>query len=119
MSVDSVEWDFTYEIREGINLVGKGTWVFDKMRTSLREKKDKYGNKHESDLSKFANINKKLSKNSIKLSGDRTIYFQVYKKLDRVSTYAWVPRQYEDPAKDKKEDQITVSYTHLTLPTKA
>ena len=39
-SVDSIKWNFTYEVREGINLVGKGTWVFDKMATSEREKKD-------------------------------------------------------------------------------
>ena len=32
-------WKFIYEVREGINLTGKGTWVFDKMATSEREKK--------------------------------------------------------------------------------
>ena len=72
---------YNYEVREGINLVGKGVWMFHKMAISTREKtfgpSDK--SKYEADLSKFANINKKLSKNSIKLSGDRTIYLQVYK----------------------------------------
>jgi hypothetical protein len=110
-------WKYIYEVQEGPKMVGKGTWVFDKMALSSRSKKDKYGNKYEPDLSKFANLNKKLSKNSIKLSGYRNMYLQLYKKQDRVSTYAWVPRKYEDPKKDKKDDQINREIVNIT-PTK-
>ena len=76
-------WEFFYEVYEDTKLVGKGTWSFHKMA------------QYNKDLSKLANLNKKLSKNSIKLSGYRHIYLQVYKKLDRVSTYAFVPSNYE------------------------
>ena len=60
-------WKYVYEVQEGPKMVGKGTWVFDKMAESSRQKKNKHGHKYEPDLSKFANINKKLSKNSIKM----------------------------------------------------
>jgi len=105
-------WKFIYEVQEDIKLVGKGTWVFDKMAQSAR-KEDKY----EEDLSKFANLNKKLSKNSIKLSGYRNMYLQLYKKQDRVSTYAWVPGVYEDPKKNKKDEQINRKIVNIR-PTK-
>ena len=113
-------WKFIYEVQEGIKIVGKGTWVFHKMAQHKRrdKKRDSQGRKFpEEDLSKFANLNKKLSKNSIKLSGYRSMYLQVYKKQDRVSTYAWVPRVYEDPKKDKKDDQINREIVNIT-PTK-
>ncbi len=105
-------WKYIYEVQEGPKMVGKGTWVFDKMAQSAR-KEDKY----EEDLSKFANLNKKLSKNSIKLSGYRNMYLQLYKKQDRVSTYAWVPGVYEDPKKNKKDEQINRKIVNIR-PTK-
>ncbi len=110
-------WKYIYEVQEGPKMVGKGTWVFDKMALTSRSKKDKYGNKYEPDLSKFANLNKKLSKNSIKMSGSRNMYLQVYKKLNGVSTYAWVPKEYEDPKKNKKDDKINRAIIDIT-PTK-
>ena len=113
-------WKFIYEVQEGIKIVGKGTWMFHKMAQHMKrdKKTDNQGRKFpEEDLSKFANLNKKLSKNSIKLSGYRSMYLQVYKKQDRVSTYAWVPRKYEDPKKDKKDDQINREIVNIT-PTK-
>ena len=102
-----------YEVREGTKLVGKGMWFFDKMSTSNRKKKDK--SKYEADLSNFANLNNKLKKNSIKLSGYKKIYLQVDKKQDRVSTYAWVPGRREDPKKNKKDDKINREILKITL----
>ncbi len=98
--------DFIYEVHEGANLVGKGTWVFHKMAQHKQEGENHWGHTYEEDLSKFANLNKRLRKSSIKLSGYRNFYLQVYKKLDRVSTYAWIPGEYEDPNKNKKDEQI-------------
>ena len=108
-------WKFLYEIQEGPKMVGKGTWVFNKMKQHPDLDKDKWGNTYESDLSKFANLNKKLSKNSIKMSGSRNMYLQVYKKLDGVSTYAWVPGEFEDPKKNKKDDKINRAIVDLSL----
>ena len=102
-------WKFIYEVQEGIKLVGKGTWLFHKM--SMHQKDEGY----EEDQSKFANLNKKLSKNSIKLSGYRNMYLQVYKKQDGVSTYAWVPGVYEDPKKDKKDEKINREIVNIHL----
>ena len=89
--------DFNYEVHEGTKLAGKGTWTSDKMN-----------------VSKFSNLNKRLRKNSIKLTGYKHIYFQVYKKLDRVSTYAWTPGVYEDPNKNKKDEQINREILNIT-----
>ena len=110
-------WEHIYEVREGPKMVGKGTWVYSKMSqfSPGSDYPDSEGN--ESDLSKFANLNKKLSKNSIKMSGSRNMYLQVYKKLDGVSTYAWVPGVYEDPKKNKKDDKINRAIVDIT-PTK-
>ena len=111
-------WEHIYEVREGPKMVGKGTWVYSKM--SQFAKGSDYPERevtNESDLSKFANLNKKLSKNSIKMSGSRNMYLQVYKKLDGVSTYAWVPGEFEDPKKNKKDDKINRAIVDIT-PTK-
>ena len=97
---------YIYEVHEGTKLVGKGNWMFDKMILSTRKKEEDEIGGYEADLSKFSNLNNKLKKNSIKLSGYRKMYLQVYKKQDRVSTYAWVPGTFEDPKKNKKDDQI-------------
>ena len=48
------------------------------------------------------------------MSGYRNIYLQVYKKQDRVSTYAWIPGVYEDPKKDKKDEQINREIVNIT-----
>ena len=111
-------WEHIYEIREGPKMVGKGTWVYSKM--SQFAKGSDYPERevtNESDLSKFANLNKKLSKNSIKMSGSRNMYLQVYKKLDGVSTYAWLPGEFEDPKKNKQDDKINRAIVDIT-PTK-
>ena len=110
-------WEHIYEVREGPKMVGKGTWVYSKMSqfSPGSDYPDSEGN--ESDLSKFANLNKKLSKNSIKMSGSRNMYLQVYKKLDGVSTYAWLPGEFEDPKKNKKDDKINRAIVDIT-PTK-
>ena len=108
-------WEHIYEIREGPKMVGKGTWVYSKM--SQFSPGIDSNNQNESDLSKFANLNKKLSKNSIKMSGSRNMYLQVYKKLDGVSTYAWLPGEFEDPKKNKKDDKINRAIVDIT-PTK-
>ena len=111
-------WKHIYEVREGPKMVGKGTWVYSKM--SQFAKGSDYPERevtNESDLSKFANLNKKLSKNSIKMSGSRNMYLQVYKKLDGVSTYAWLPGEFEDPKKNKKDDKINRAIVDIT-PTK-
>jgi len=110
-------WQHIYEVREGPKMVGKGTWVYSKMSqfSPGSDYPDSKGN--ESDLSKFANLNKKLSKNSIKMSGSRNMYLQVYKKMDGVSTYAWVPGEFEDPKKNKKDDKINRAIVDIT-PTK-
>ena len=108
-------WEHIYEVREGPKMVGKGTWVYSKM--SQFAKGSDYPERevtNESDLSKFANLNKKLSKNSIKMSGSRNMYLQVYKKLDGVSTYAWLPGEYEDPKKNKKDDKINRAIVDIT-----
>ena len=99
-------WEHIYEVREGPKMVGKGTWVYSKMSQFSPGEDDTDTYQNERDLSKFANLNKKLSKNSIKMSGSRNMYLQVYKKLDGVSTYAWIPGEYEDPNKNKKDEQI-------------
>ena len=109
--IESGCWKYVYEVQEGPKMVGKGEWVFDKM--AVHRKIEGY----EEDPSKFANLNKKLSKNSIKMSGSRNMYLQVYKKLDGVSTYAWVPGVYEDPKKNKKDDKINRAIVDIT-PTK-
>ncbi len=106
--IESGCWKYVYEVQEGPKMVGKGEWVFDKM--DVHEKREGY----EEDQSKFANLNKKLSKNSIKMSGSRNIYLQVYKKLDGVSTYAWVPGEFEDPKKNKKDDKINRAIVDIT-----
>ena len=108
-------WEHIYEVREGPKMVGKGTWVYSKM--SQFAKGSDYPERevtNESDLSKFANLNKKLSKNSIKMSGSRNMYLQVYKKMDGVSTYAWVPGEFEDPKKNKKDDKINRAIVDIT-----
>jgi len=110
-------WEHIYEVREGPKMVGKGTWVYSKMSQFSPGTDDTNTYQNESDLSKFANLNKKLSKNSIKMSGSRNMYLQVYKKLDGVSTYAWVPGVYEDPKKNKKDDKINRAIVDIT-PTK-
>ena len=110
-------WEHIYEVREGPKMVGKGTWVYSKMSQFSPGSDDTSTYQNESDLSKFANLNKKLSKNSIKMSGSRNMYLQVYKKLDGVSTYAWVPGVYEDPKKNKKDDKINRAIVDIT-PTK-
>ena len=109
--IESGCWKYVYEVQEGPKMVGKGEWVFDKM--AVHRKIEGY----EEDPSKFANLNKKLSKNSIKMSGSRNMYLQVYKKLDGVSTYAWVPGEFEDPKKNKKDDKINRAIVDIT-PTK-
>jgi len=110
-------WEHIYEVREGPKMVGKGTWVYSKMSQFSPGTDDTNTYQNESDLSKFANLNKKLSKNSIKMSGSRNMYLQVYKKLDGVSTYAWMPGEYEDPKKNKKDDKINRAIVDIT-PTK-
>ena len=110
-------WKHIYEVREGPKMVGKGTWVYSKMSQFSPGEDDTDTYQNERDLSKFANLNKKLSKNSIKMSGSRNMYLQVYKKLDGVSTYAWVPGVYEDPKKNKKDDKINRAIVDIT-PTK-
>ena len=110
-------WEHIYEVREGPKMVGKGTWVYSKMSQFSPGSDDTSTYQNESDLSKFANLNKKLSKNSIKMSGSRNMYLQVYKKLDGVSTYAWVPGEFEDPKKNKKDDKINRAIVDIT-PTK-
>ena len=109
--IESGCWKYVYEVQEGPKMVGKGEWVFDKM--AVHRKIEGY----EEDPSKFANLNKKLSKNSIKMSGSRNMYLQVYKKLDGVSTYAWLPGEFEDPKKNKKDDKINRAIVDIT-PTK-
>ena len=110
-------WEHIYEVREGPKMVGKGTWVYSKMSQFSPGSDDTSTYQNESDLSKFANLNKKLSKNSIKMSGSRNMYLQVYKKLDGVSTYAWLPGEFEDPKKNKKDDKINRAIVDIT-PTK-
>ena len=48
------------------------------------------------------------------MSGSRNMYLQVYKKLDGVSTYAWVPGEYEDPKKNKKDDQVNREIVNIS-----
>ena len=107
-------WEHIYEVREGPKMVGKGTWVYSKMSQFSPGTDDTNTYQNESDLSKFANLNKKLSKNSIKMSGSRNMYLQVYKKLDGVSTYAWLPGEFEDPKKNKKDDKINRAIVDIT-----
>ena len=56
-------WEHIYEVREGPKMVGKGTWVYSKMSQFSPGSDDTSTYQNESDLSKFANLNKKLSKN--------------------------------------------------------